>query len=926
MEWHVASRASCVVSTDDCEQPDHASAVPPRGLSRSCGDLRSTGTGSFPVPPIEACRWSGSYALPIAAPDLVGDRPRVAGGSWVPDLWDGPWNAAASSQATTPGPHGRWAFRLAQFSLLVTFMAAEALKGITSQVALRGKGPDVTQSMVLMQGVVSLICAVFLSAALEGLPGLKAAFSPRCVLQCIPVSIGFALSASAVSLAMGQGLDAATVMVIGVIYMPLCAWLSHFIFARKYGWLEIHALAFLTLSAMMFVELRSRADSLPRNSTAIGWNLVAVVLACLSSLYGERNLKAKYSPGDLAQPFHVQKVWFEAGGLAVVAIVGLTIWIFRWNGDCCFHWQHRSGPGMDGLVPEIAERRLSNRSLGDWIQEVSKSWDAMMVSALAMRVLQAWMAGLLAKRLSTVAKAVVQSCSMLIVWFSIEAMNGGEFDLQSSVVSIIVALSTLMYQMGRRNTEKRLQASTQVQAGGREGPAACRANGAEVARNSSTVPEASEETEPRLPHSMSDPTGLLLRYQSEHVQTLRDNTTTLTGSMLRPDDHALAPSEFRDAPGVGARGALPRGFLLAFSRSDFMRIIDRSWLEQAREINTKLSSWISSTAGLSSQLVFVMLFIASDASRTLIFAWAINGAPIVQQSIVVTVSAASVLVGVLMSTVFDGRDGFTAAACDIWSTLRCLPVAACFSVGQTLQIKAYGFGINPAVNTVLGYFYMPLSALLSRWVFRRAYGVLEWLALVLLSASSVLFVLLRQDRSDGGTSLVAAACCLGAVATSCIGSLSSERIMKAQQSPFYTQKVHLEYGGLLTATLGLFLIGVASSQDADAFWKPRDVGGGKMRSGLFVGWSAPTFAAVAATLVQSWLGGLVSKRLSTVVRSVAQCLSLLIVYFFGDLVLRALQFDWVMGGAAVVVALSVQVFALAGLRERSNNESAGDRS
>lgn len=140
--------------------------------------------------------------------------------------------------------------------------------------------------------------------------------------------------------------------------------------------------------------------------------------------------------------------------------------------------------------------------------------------------------------------------------------------------------------------------------------------------------------------------------------------------------------------------------------------------------------------------------------------------------------------------------------------------------------------------------------------------------------------------------------------------------MKARPYPFYTQKVHLEFGGLATATAMLFIVGSLSSRPEDAFWKQRSVDG-VMKAGLFVGWSFKTAAALTAAVLQSWLGGLVSKRLSTVVRSVAQCLSLLIIYFFGDLVLRGMAFDWIVGAAAVVVALSVQVFTLAGQRRRA---------
>lgn len=278
-------------------------------------------------------------------------------------------------------------------------------------------------------------------------------------------------------------------------------------------------------------------------------------------------------------------------------------------------------------------------------------------------------------------------------------------------------------------------------------------------------------------------------------------------------------------------------------------------------------------------------------------------------------SASSIPIGILMSAVLDGREGVLASL--LWrDALSCVPVAACFSIGQTLQMKAYGAGISASVNTVLGYFYMPMSALLSRWVFNRAYSALEWLALVLLSLTAVVFVLLRNTRSEEGpTSNVAVVCCLGSVVSSCIGSLMCEKIMKARPYPFYTQKVHLEFGGFATASAMLFVVGVLSSRPQDAFWKDREVDG-KPEAGLFVGWSFKTVAALTAGVFQSWLGGLVSKRLSTVVRSVAQCLSLLIVYFFGDLVLRGLAFDWIVGAAAIVVALSVQVFTLAGQRRK----------
>ena len=59
-------------------------------------------------------------------------------------------------------------------------------------------------------------------------------------------------------MAITKGLGAAVIMVTGYLYMPLCACLSTLMFRRLYGWLEIHGLAFLTLTIMIFMERIAR--------------------------------------------------------------------------------------------------------------------------------------------------------------------------------------------------------------------------------------------------------------------------------------------------------------------------------------------------------------------------------------------------------------------------------------------------------------------------------------------------------------------------------------------------------------------------------------------------------------------------------------------------------------------------------------------
>eukprot|EP00439_Symbiodinium_sp_Y106_P010036 s6774_g1.t1 len=148
------------------------------------------------------------------------------------------------------------------------------------------------------------------------------------------------------------------------------------------------------------------------------------------------------------------------------------------------------------------------------------------------------------------------------------------------------------------------------------------------------------------------------------------------------------------------------------------------------------------------------------------------------------------------------------------------------------------------------------------------------------------------------------------VCMSCLASMLSEKIMKAGSSPFYIQKVNLDIGSFITSVIMLFVCGMASQRPNDAFWK-RFSGLG-MEAGIFVAWDARMVLVLVVTLLQNWLAGLVAKRLSTVIRSSAQQLSLLIVYFVGDIWLNHVVFDWPVGTTALVIALSVQVFALAG--------------
>jgi hypothetical protein len=234
------------------------------------------------------------------------------------------------------------------------------------------------------------------------------------------------------------------------------------------------------------------------------------------------------------------------------------------------------------------------------------------------------------------------------------------------------------------------------------------------------------------------------------------------------------------------------------------------------------------------------------------------------------------------------------------------------------------------MSTVVGYSYMPLSALLSRFVFSRYYSALEWLALFLITLAACLFALLdtATDGDDDALSklpIMGIIMVLCSVAFSCIGSLLAEKILKFGRLPFYTQKVHLEVGTLATAIVMLFVVGEVSNRDVDAFWKPRKVHNSPITSGPWVCWNVPVVWCLLVATVQSWLGGLVSKRLSTVVRAVAQSSALLFVWIGGEIIMEHKNFDIGVGMSSLVLIMSVLLFSQAGNQRKKLEDAAEER-
>jgi len=306
----------------------------------------------------------------------------------------------------------------------------------------------------------------------------------------------------------------------------------------------------------------------------------------------------------------------------------------------------------------------------------------------------------------------------------------------------------------------------------------------------------------------------------------------------------------------------------------------------------------------------LLLLIAADSARELTRQWALGGGSvIVFQSVTVMNSACSICIASIMAAMSEGRDGLK-LAWDLRRIAKCLVVSLFFSLAATMGNMAYVFGITATVSTILGYFYMPISALAGRWVLGRSYMWLEWFALLIVTLSSIAYSMLetyaREDAPSaeaGSSSTLSMGMVLSSVCLSVLGSLLSEKILQGERLPFCIQKVHLEAGSLVTAVVVLFLMPFVTRRRLDRVWfdRPLDAEcsaqspacrqgpdfcagaqcGCECGAGFLVGWNRRIALLLVLNILQGWIGGLVAKHTSTVHKGIAQCCSLLVIYAVG---------------------------------------------
>jgi len=336
----------------------------------------------------------------------------------------------------------------------------------------------------------------------------------------------------------------------------------------------------------------------------------------------------------------------------------------------------------------------------------------------------------------------------------------------------------------------------------------------------------------------------------------------------------------------------------------------------------------------------MIIFVLADAARTLSQQQALSRSMITPMSMALAAYLSGIVVAtttILTSSTSEDRLTFLKQAFNLRRVLRYLPCAAFFALASTAQCMAYATGVSAAVATALGYVYMPLSALVSRWVLGKYYIWLEWFSLLMLTFASAAFGFLQHHfsnlgRPDQESSAFGVILVLSSAIASVLGSLTAEKVLKEEDLPFHVQKVSLDMGSLLSTLMLFPIVGAISSRPQDAFWKLRPLSGTcgdalcwsgegcsnpacgcECGSGFFVAWNNwLVLFALLVSIAQGWLTGMIIKKFSTVLRAIAQSSTILVIYFIGDpLLCDHCAMNWPLTLIAILVPLSTATFMVA---------------
>jgi len=325
-----------------------------------------------------------------------------------------------------------------------------------------------------------------------------------------------------------------------------------------------------------------------------------------------------------------------------------------------------------------------------------------------------------------------------------------------------------------------------------------------------------------------------------------------------------------------------------------------------RQWSPGLYRWISEHMGTRKKATLLASLIALQAAAFLVIdnppndkaAWARG---INLWSVEVAKHTLSFVIALFSSLLLDGC--WAVPKIFSWHPLwRFLGVSLLFCSANWFKLCAYKTELTPAAVEMFGTLYMPLAAVASYLLFRRRYGILEWLSMGMMTLAVGTFMLIRRyyvtaSYVEGGEDASpdyirahfnsrGAVLTLCSVCTSVLGSIFAESIFKEKNrrlkskwalghDKYYIMKVHIEASALFFAVI----VWCMPNAPTKLF--------GIYHYGVWFGpWSRAEVIEVSIYTALSWVAGLVTQQMSTVVKAIAQSMANIMAVMIGDPILE----------------------------------------
>jgi len=338
-----------------------------------------------------------------------------------------------------------------------------------------------------------------------------------------------------------------------------------------------------------------------------------------------------------------------------------------------------------------------------------------------------------------------------------------------------------------------------------------------------------------------------------------------------------------------------------------------------RQCNPELYVWLMDRIGAPADIAIIVVFVVIDGVAFVMDEAMWNSKVNVSCMFVFT-NLLSLVVSLAISFCLEGS-WVVKKIFNFHVLWRFFIAALFFYIASRLDADAYKAGTKPIVVKTLGYTYLPLSAIASWVLFRRGYGRLEWLSLLIMALAMAAFSLLRERCREGSCegeayhqwpAPVGVCLVFSGVLLSCTASLYCERIYKnssfglrrwqgMDHNRYSIHKVHLDFCSLVIA----ISVWCCPIQIKQSLW------GVPSSTSWFGTWTKRNYLYIPVQVLHYWMVGLVAKRYSTVTKAVLQTLATSAVIMLEDPLFYASKFSQVMVPSLfifVIVVLSALMF------------------